>query len=113
MEEGGAGRFSARRDIRVGRSEDFPREEDIDTTPGVWATPPHPRRDIGGRIIPRGEAEFRRSLRAESPGTREEWSDETEEMDTDTPRELEGDNETSAVEITEDRDVQEEPEAWD
>ena len=34
------------------------REEDIDTTPVVWATPPNPSRDIGGRIIPRGEAEF-------------------------------------------------------
>ena len=55
-----------------GRPGDIPREEDIDTTPGVWATPPHPRRDIGGRIIPRGEVEFRRSLRAESPGTLEE-----------------------------------------
>ena len=45
------------------RPDVFPREEDIDTTPGVWSTPPHPRRDMGGRIIPRGEAEFRRHLR--------------------------------------------------
>ena len=66
----------------------FPREEDIDTTPGVWATPPHPRRDMGGRIIPRGEAKFRQSLRAGSPETREEGSGDTEEMDADTSREL-------------------------
>ena len=33
-------------------SDGFPREEDIDTTPGVWSTPPHQRRDMGGRIIP-------------------------------------------------------------
>ena len=46
-----------------GRPDGFPREEDIDTEPGVWPTPPHPRRDIGWRIIPRGEAEFRRHLR--------------------------------------------------
>ena len=38
----------------VGRPEVFHREEDIDATPGVWATPPHPRRDMVGRIIPRG-----------------------------------------------------------
>ena len=30
------------------RPEDFHREEDIYTTAGVWATPPHPRRDMGG-----------------------------------------------------------------
>ena len=34
------------------------REEDIDTTPVVWATQPHPRIDMGGRIIPELEAEF-------------------------------------------------------
>ena len=34
-------------------------------------------------------------------------------MDTDTPGELGGDNEASAVETPEDRDVPEEPEAWD
>ena len=30
------------------RPDGFPREEDIDTTPGVWYTPPQPRRDMGG-----------------------------------------------------------------
>ena len=30
------------------RPEGFPREEDIDTTPGVWSTLPQPRRDMGG-----------------------------------------------------------------
>ena len=35
-----------------GRPEGFTREEDIDTPPGVWSTPPHPRRDMGGRKLP-------------------------------------------------------------
>ena len=63
-----------REDTEVGeRPDGFPREEDIDMTPGVWSTPPHPRRDMGGRIIPRGEAEFRRHLRdGGSAETREE-----------------------------------------
>ena len=68
--------------------EGLSREEDIDTTPGVWATPPHPRRDIGGRIIPMEEAKFRQSLRVGRPETREEGSDDTEEMETDTSRDL-------------------------
>ena len=34
-----------------GRLDGFPKEEDIDTTPVMWSTPPHPRRDKGGRII--------------------------------------------------------------
>ena len=42
------------------RPEGFTREEDIDTTPGVWSTPPHPRSDAAGRIIPRDTEEFRR-----------------------------------------------------
>ena len=50
----------------VERPDGFPREEDIDTTPGVWSTPPQPRRDMGGRIIPRGEEEFRQHLRGGS-----------------------------------------------
>ena len=38
-----------REDTEVGeRPDGFPREEDIDTTPGVWSTPPQPRRDMGG-----------------------------------------------------------------
>ena len=37
-----------REDTEVGQRPDvFPREEDIDTTPGVWSTPPHQRRDMG------------------------------------------------------------------
>ena len=53
-----------REDTEVGeRPDGFHREKDIDTTPGVWSTPPQPRRDMGGRVIPRGEAEFRRHLR--------------------------------------------------
>ena len=39
----------SREDMEVGeRPDGFPREEDIDTTPGVWSTPPQPRRDMGG-----------------------------------------------------------------
>ena len=34
-----------------GRPGGFPREEDVDTTPGVWATPQYPSRDMGGRKI--------------------------------------------------------------
>ena len=66
-----------REETEVGeRPDGFPREEDIDTTSGVWSTPPQPRRDMGGRIIPRGEAEFRRHLRdGGSAETREEGSD--------------------------------------
>ena len=53
-----------REDTEVGgRPDGFPRDEDIDTTPEVWSTPPHPRRNMGGRTIPRGEVEFRRHLR--------------------------------------------------
>ena len=88
------------------------REEDIDTTPGVWVTPPHPMTDMGGRIIPRGKEEFRQSLGAVSPETRVEWSDDTEEMETDNQRERVGDKEASAVETPDDRDVPEKPWAW-
>ena len=36
-----------REDTEVGeRPDGFPREEDIYTTPGVWLTPPQPRRDM-------------------------------------------------------------------
>ena len=71
-----------REDTELGeRPDGFPREEDIDTTPGVWATPPQPRRDMGGRIIPQGEIEFRRHLRDRGVAeTREAGSDETEVM---------------------------------
>ena len=68
-----------REDTEVGeRPDGFPREEAIDTTPGVWYTPPHPRMDMGGRIIPRNEAEFRRYI-SDGGGTeaREEGSDDT------------------------------------
>ena len=64
-------------------------------------------------MIPRGEAEFRRCLWEESPMTRGVGSDDTEEMETEAPRELEMDKETSVVETPEDRDVPEEPEVWD
>ena len=76
-----------REDTEVGEKPDgFPREEDIDTTPGVWSTPPQPSRDMGGRVIPRGGAEFRRHLRdGGSAETREEGSDETEVMETEPP----------------------------
>ena len=98
----------------VERPEGFPREEDIDTTPSVWSTPPQPRRDMGGRIIPRGEVEFRRHLRGgSSTEVREEESDETEVMETEPPGEPERDKRTSTVETPEDCDVPEEPEAWD
>ena len=95
-----------------GRPDGFPREKDIDTTPGVWSTPPHTRRDMGGRIIPMGEAEFRRHLRdGSSPDTREEGSDDTEVMEAEPPGEPERDKRTSTVETPEDVDVPEEPEA--
>ena len=78
-----------REDTEVGeRPDGFPREEDIDTTPGVWSALPQPRRDMGGRIIPRGEAEFRRHLRdGSSPETQEEGSDDTEVVETEPPGE--------------------------
>ena len=69
---------------------------------------------MGGRIIPRGEVEFRRHLRGgSSTEVREEWSDETEVMETEPPGELYRDERTRAVETPEDVDVPEEPEAWD
>ena len=109
-----------RQDTEVGeRPDGFPREEDIDTTPGVWSTPPQPRRDMGGRIIPRGEAEFRRHLRdgrvrdEDDAETREEGSDETEVMETEPPGESDRGKSARAVETAEDVDVPEEPEAWD
>ena len=103
-----------REDTDVGRRPfGFPREEDIDTTPGVWSTPPQPRMDMGGRIIPRGEAEFRRYIR-DGGGTeaREEGSDDTKVMETEPPGEPDGDKRASTVETPEDVDVPEEPEAW-
>ena len=101
-----------REDTEVGeRPDGLPSEEDIDTTPGVWSTPPQPRRDMGGRIIPRGEAEFRRHLRDGGVAeTRGEGSDETEVMGTETPGGPDGDKRASTAE---DVDVPEEPEAWD
>ena len=97
----------------VGRPVGFPMEEDIDTTLGVWSIPPHPRRDMEGRIIPRGEAEFRQhSEGGFSPDTREEESDDTEVNETDPPGEPERYKRTSMVETPEDVDVPEEPETW-
>ena len=67
---------------------------------------------MGGRIIPRGEAEFRQHLREGSISeTREERSDDTDVMETE-PGEPERDKRASAVETPEDVDVPEEPEAW-
>ena len=96
------------------RPDGFPMEEDIDTTPGVWSTTPQPRRDMGGRVIPRGEAEFRRYTR-DGGGTevREEGSDDTEVMETEPPGEPDRDKRVSTVETPEDVEVPEEPEAWD
>ena len=69
---------------------------------------------MGGQIIPRGEAEFRRHLRDGGVAeTREEGSDETEVMETETPGEPDGDMRASTAEMAEDVDVPEEPEAWD
>ena len=76
--------------------------------------PPHPRRNIGGRIIPLVEAEFLRHLRdGSSPETREDGSDDTEVMETEPPGESERDKRACTVETPEDGDVPEEPEAWD
>ena len=84
MAEGRAGWVSERRYGGGGKAGWIHREDDIDTTPGVRSTPPHTRRDMGGRIIPRGEAEFRRHLEGGgSPDTREEGSDDTEVMETE------------------------------
>ena len=69
---------------------------------------------MGGRILPRGEAEFRRHLRDGSRAeTREEGSDETEVMETEPPGEPDRCKSARAVETAEDVDVPEEPEAWD
>ena len=69
---------------------------------------------MGGRIIPRGEVEFRRHLETEaSARTRDEGSDDTEEMETEPRVELGGDKEASMAEAPEDRDMPKEPEAWD
>ena len=52
---------------------------------------------MGGRIIPRGEAEFRRHLRdGGSPETREGGSDDTEVMGTEPPGEPERDKRARA-----------------
>ena len=96
------------------RPDGFPRGEDIDTTPGVWSTPPHPRRDMGGRVIPRGVAEFRRYIRdGGGAETREERSDDTEVMATEPPGEPDREKRVSEAETMEDVEVSEEPEAWD
>ena len=74
---------------------------------------------MGGRVISRGEAEFRRHLRdgrVRDGGvseTREEGSDETEVMETEPLGEPDRDKSARAVETAEDVDVPEEPEAWD
>ena len=68
----------------------------------------------GGRVIPRGETEFRRHLQDGGLAeTREEGSDETEVMETEPPGEPDRDKSAGAVETAEDVDVPEEPEAWD
>ena len=69
---------------------------------------------MGGRVIPRGEAEFRRHVRDGGVAeTREEGSDETEVMETGPPGEPDSDKRASTAETAEDVDVPEEPEAWD
>ena len=69
---------------------------------------------MGGQIIPRGEAEFRRHLGdGGSQETRGEWSDDTEVMETEPPGESERGKRSSTVETAEDGDLPEEPEAWD
>ena len=69
---------------------------------------------MGWRIIPRGEAEFRRDLGdGGSAEAREEGSDETEVMETEPPGEPDGDKRASTAETAEDVDVPEEPEALD
>ena len=69
---------------------------------------------MGGRVIPRGEAEFRRHLRDGGVAeTREEGSDETEVMETEPPGEPDRGKSARAVETVEDVDVPEEPDAWD
>ena len=69
---------------------------------------------MGRRIIPRGEAEFRRYIRdGSSADVREEGSDDTNVMETEPPGEPERDKRVSTVETPEDVDVPEEPEAWD
>ena len=84
----------------VERPDGFPREEDIDTTPGVWSTTPHPIKYMGGRIIPRGEVEFRRYIRdGSSAKVREERSDDTEVMETEPPVEPDVDKRTSSVKL--------------
>ena len=68
---------------------------------------------MGGRIIPQGEAEFRRHLRDGGVvETQEEGSDETEVMETGQPGEPDMGKSARAVETVEDADVPEEPEAW-
>ena len=44
------------------RPEVFPRVDDVDTPPGVWLTPPHPRRDAAWDIIPRDPEKFRQHV---------------------------------------------------
>ena len=114
MAKGRAGWFSERRNGGGGETGRVSREQNIDAEPGVLSTPPHPRRDMGGRIIPRGEAEFRRYLRdGSSTEAREEGSDDTEVMETEPPGEPDRDQSTTTVETPEDVDVPEEPETWD
>ena len=69
---------------------------------------------MGGRVIPRGEAEFRRHLRDGGVAeTQEEGSDETEVMETEPPEKPDGGKRAGTAETAEDVDVPEEPEAWD
>ena len=69
---------------------------------------------MGGRIIPQGEAEFRRCIMdGSSTEMREEWSDNTEVMETEPPGEPEGGKRASTAVTAEDVDVPEYPAAWD
>ena len=54
------------------RPEVFTSEDDIDATPGVCTTPPHPRRNAAGLVILRDPVELRRYVESRGgalPGT--------------------------------------------
>ena len=69
---------------------------------------------MGGRVIPRGEAEFRRHFRdGSSTEVREEGSDDTKVMESESPGDPDRDKRTSTVKTPDDLDVPEEPEPWD
>ena len=59
IETSGKGWFPREDTVMKYRSEGFPIEEDIYTSPGEWLTPPRPRRDAAGHMIPREPEEFR------------------------------------------------------